>query len=196
MSKSIPLRSTLGIHMIYIIVPDAATQRLDFMLKDLSTESWGLGHIGRETVYPLTYIPINFSRSPAGKEKDILQSNHLTSLDLRSCSLHSRRGEEVQPANLEHMPVRSYNNPAMTKARRKSRKYLVILPPYPGRLVRSPRDLGQLLTRGKPGGIGVPGKLIRALSCSAPGEGIKDIAEAFSWAHSGLCGLSCRSWWS
>lgn len=51
MSKSIPLCSTLGIHMIYIIIPDTATQWLDFMLKDLSTESWGLGHISRETVY-------------------------------------------------------------------------------------------------------------------------------------------------
>lgn len=57
MSESIPLRSALGVHMVYIVVPHATTQWLDFMLKDLSTESWGFGHIGRETVHSLTYIP-------------------------------------------------------------------------------------------------------------------------------------------
>jgi hypothetical protein len=108
-SESIPLRSTLGIHMIYIVVPHATTQWLDFMLKDLSNESWGFGHIGRETVHSLTYIPIKSSRRPeGGTKKDILQSNHLTSLNLRSCSFHPGRGEEVQPANLKHIPVRSY----------------------------------------------------------------------------------------
>lgn len=66
-SKSIPLRSTLGIKFIYIIVGDSFNNRLDSMHELLSGKAWSLWNIEGQTI-----LQHQFAFSPACSALQVL----------------------------------------------------------------------------------------------------------------------------
>ena len=48
MSEAVPLRARLGVHMIHIIIGNTLSQRLDLMLKNLTTKRGNIRHVERQ----------------------------------------------------------------------------------------------------------------------------------------------------
>lgn len=150
MSEPIPLSTTLGIHRVQVIIGKAFSQRLDLMLKHLTTKSRLARSVKRQ-----------------------IHRHDLTRLDLFRCRSNTSRGEQVEAANLEW----SAPHNIIYKPHRQGSAYIVILSPYPCSLWRRAWDLKKFFPRWKFCTVWIPGN---CGSCFVHGEKVFDLRQTLT----------------